>query len=132
MIRQDRVRIMTDMAIYEKREGKQDEKIDAYYKSDYMSSEFLKSFLSATFSFMIVAAVYCVYHFEELMLTIYGMDIREMVIGVIRYYLIFVAVFLVITYLVYNKRYERTRTNLRKYYRELKELSADYERDEEQ
>ena len=132
MLREDRIRLMTAMAIYEQTEGKQDEKIDAFFKGDYLSAQVLKSFLCATFSFMILGGVYLIYHFEELMLTIYGMDLKALFMTIIKYYVGFTVVFLIITLIIYNRRYERTRSNLRKYYRGLKELSEDYRRDGEQ
>ena len=43
MLNGDRIRLMTEMAIYEKREGRTDEQVDAYFKSDYLSAELLTS-----------------------------------------------------------------------------------------
>ena len=131
MLNGDRIRLMTEMAIYEKREGRTDEQVDAYFKSDYLSAELLKSFLAATIVFLMLIGVYCLYHFEELMLTIYSLDLNQLIRQILTRYFLFLAVFLVITLIVYVRRYNRTRRNLREYYRNLKELSAGYERNEE-
>ncbi|MBR2995470.1 MAG: hypothetical protein IKF45_02050, partial [Lachnospiraceae bacterium] len=127
----DRIRLMTEMAIYEKREGRTDEQVDAYFKSDYLSAELLKSFLAATIVFLMLIGVYCLYHFEELMLTIYSLDLKLLIRQILTRYFLFLAVFLVITLIVYVRRYNHTRRNLREYYRNLKELSAGYERNED-
>ena len=131
MLNGDRIRLMTEMAIYEKREGRTDEQVDAYFKSDYLSAELLKSFLAATIVFLMLIGVYCLYHFEELMLTIYSLDLKLLIRQILTRYFLFLAVFLVITLIVYVRRYNHTRRNLREYYRNLKELSAGYERNEE-
>jgi hypothetical protein len=75
--------------------------------------------------------VYCLYHFEELMLTIYSLDLKLLIRQILTRYFLFLAVFLVITLIVYVRRYNHTRRNLREYYRNLKELSAGYERNED-
>ena len=131
MLNGDRIRLMTEMAIYEKREGRTDEQVDAYFKSDYLSAELLKSFLAATIVFLMLIGVYCLYHFEELMLTIYSLDLKFLIRQILTRYFLFLAVFLVITLIVYVRRYNHTRRNLREYYRNLKELSAGYERNED-
>ena len=122
MLNGDRIRLMTEMAIYEKREGRTDEQVDAYFKSDYLSAELLKSFLAATIVFLMLIGVYCLYHFEELMLTIYSLDLKLLIRQILTRYFLFLAVFLVITLIVYVRRYNHTRRNLREYYRNLKEL----------
>ena len=129
--RKQRLLDMTEMAIYEKREGRTDEQVDAYFKSDYLSAELLKSFLAATIVFLMLIGVYCLYHFEELMLTIYSLDLKLLIRQILTRYFLFLAVFLVITLIVYVRRYNHTRRNLREYYRNLKELSAGYERNED-
>ena len=131
MLNGDRIRLMTEMAIYEKREGRQDERVDAYFKSDYLSAELLKSFLAATLVFLLLVGVYCLYHFEELMLTIYSLDLNALARQILTRYILFLLVFLAITLVIYLRRYNHTRRNLREYYRNLKELSAGYERNEE-
>ena len=131
MLNGDRIRLMTEMAIYEKREGRTDEQVDAYFKSDYLSAELLKSFPAATIVFLMLIGVYCLYHFEELMLTIYSLDLKLLIRQILTRYFLFLAVFLVITLIVYVRRYNHTRRNLREYYRNLKELSAGYERNED-
>ena len=131
MLNGDRIRLMTEMAIYEKREGRQDERVDAYFKSDYLSAELLKSFLAATLVFLMLVGVYCLYQFEELMLTIYSLDLNALARQILTRYILFLLVFLAITLVVYLRRYNHTRRNLREYYRNLKELSAGYERNEE-
>lgn len=131
MLNEERIRLMTEMAIYEKREGRRDEQIDAYFEADYLSSQLLKSFLSATVVFLILTGVYCLYHFEELMLTIYSMDLKTELRTLAVRYVLFLIVFLAVTLIIYVRRYHRTRRNLRAYYRDLKELSAGYERNED-
>ena len=123
---------MTEMAIYEKHEGNRDRRIDSYFKADYISSQLLKSFLCATFAGVIVAGIYAIYNFEELMLEIYSMDIVAFLKGGLLYYAVFLIFYLALTAWIYSRRYDRMRRNLREYYRDLKELSAYYEEDGEQ
>ncbi|SDZ83638.1 hypothetical protein SAMN02745687_00703 [Lachnospiraceae bacterium NK3A20] len=132
MINEQRVRLMTKMSIYEKTDGIADEKINGYFKSDYIGSQFLHSFICATITFVLLVIVVAFYNFEELMLTVYSMDLSSFVFRVIAAYIIFLAVFLFITYLVYSWRYDHARKHLNRYYRELKRLSASYHQEEDE
>lgn len=48
MLNEDKISLMTEMAIYEKRKGKRDLDIFSYFKSDYISWQIIKSIVCAT------------------------------------------------------------------------------------
>ncbi|MDO4284666.1 MAG: hypothetical protein Q4C60_04945 [Eubacteriales bacterium] len=131
MLNENKIRLMTKMAVFEKREGTKDERMDAFFKGDYISSQLLRSFLCATLSFAILLGVYCYYNFESLMLSVYSMDLLSFMGQIIVIYVIFTALVLAVTFIVYAKRYDRMRKGMQAYYRMLSGLSASYQRKEE-
>ncbi len=131
MINEQRVRLMTKMSIYRKRDGVMDERINGYFKNDYIGSQMLHTFISATLAYIVLVIVAALYNFEDLMLAIYSMDIPALIAQLVVSYLSFVGVLLVITVIVYSIRYNRAKRNLNGYYHDLKHLSASYKRDEE-
>lgn len=64
MINEGRVRRMARMAAYEQEDGVRDEKINAYFRGDYITKQILITFICATIAFVILFAGYGIYNFE--------------------------------------------------------------------
>lgn len=131
MINEQRVRMMTRLAVYESTEGNADERIGGHFRSDYIGGQILCTFVCATIAYILIALTICFYYFEELMLAVYSMDLSQVVVRVLVSYLLFLLVFELITFYVYTYRYGRAKARLEWYYRELKRLSGSYRKDEE-
>lgn len=120
---------MTKMASYEENEARRNVMIGSYFRGDYLGLQVIKSIISATIAFCMVFAAYILYHFEELIADIYKMDLFEFGKSVIVDYLIFTAVYAVISYGVYMYKYASAKKSLKKYYNNLKKLSYLYEKE---
>lgn len=127
MLSQERIKLMTKMAAYEENEGKKYMSIGSYFRSDYMGMQVLGSVISATIGFLLVCGFYIYYHFETLMQDVYKKDLLVWGKQVLLYYIIFVAAYALITYIVYSFRYSRAKRSLKRYYRHLKQLAAIYD-----
>ena len=92
MVKENRIRLMTRMAAYEKEEYKKNKMIVSFFRSDYISMQMLKSFISTTIAFVIMFGLYVLYDFELFMKEIYRMDMFEFAKSVIIIYMIFVGV----------------------------------------
>ena len=129
MINEQRVKLMTKLALYEKNEGVRDSRINTYFKSDYLGFQLIGSFICCTLACLLGVAIYAAYSFEELMLTIYSMDLAAFVGKAILYYAAILILFLGVTYFVYAYRYNRMRRNLDAYYKSLKNLGESYRKE---
>ncbi|MBO5292322.1 MAG: hypothetical protein J6B10_03960 [Lachnospiraceae bacterium] len=127
MLNEERIKLMTRMASYEEHEGKKNVSIGSYFRSDYISLQVLKSVISATIAFVILCGAAVIYDFEVFMQDIYNKDLLAAGRKLLLVYVIFVAVYAVISYIVYSYRYSRARKSLRQYYNNLKQLSLLYE-----
>ena len=127
MLSQERIKLMTKMAAYEEKEGKVYMSIGSYFRSDYMGMQVIRSVISATFAFLIICGFYVYYHLESLMQDIYKLDVWTLGKQVLLYYIIFVAAYALITYIVYSFRYSKAKRSLKRYYRHLKQLAAIYD-----
>ena len=130
MVNEDRIKLMTRMAAYEKEEHKKNKKIVSFFKSDYISMQTLKSIVYTTIAFAIMFGLYVLYDFEIFMKEIYQMDIFEFAKSVIIVYGIFIGIILVITYAVSLYQYKRALQSTKLYYANLKKLSQDYGEEE--
>lgn len=127
MLNQERIKLMTKMAAYEENEGKKYMSIGSYFRSDYMGMQVIRSVISGTLAFFLLAGLYVYYHFETMMQDIYKMDLLLLGRRVLFYYIVFIAAYSVITYVIYSFRYSRAKRSLKHYYYHLKQLAAIYD-----
>ena len=73
MLNENKVKMMTKMAIYEKNEGKEMVKTAKYYKSDYVALGVLKSLITTTLAFIMIMILQdsLLNIWKKLILTIY-------------------------------------------------------------
>ncbi len=127
MLDEERVILMTRMAAYERKEGRQNIKIGNYFRSDYIAVQVLKSLFSVTVAFALVAALYVFYHFDTLLQEIYQMDLPAFARKVLTYYVASAVSYGLLTYVVSTYRYAKAKKSLKQYYHNLKKLNAMYE-----
>lgn len=127
MLSQERIKLMTKMAAYEENEGKKYMSIGSYFRSDYMGMQVIRSVICGTLAFFLLAGLYVYYHFETMMQDIYKMDLLLLGRRVLFYYIVFIAAYSVITYVIYSFRYSRAKRRLKHYYYHLKQLAAIYD-----
>ena len=130
MVNEERIKLMTKMAAYEKEEHKKNKNIVAFFKSDYVSLQVLKSIVYTTIAFVIIFAMYILYDFEVFMKDIYQMDLFQFAKSVIIIYLIFLGIILVATHAVALYQYNRAWESTKLYYANLKKLSHIYGEEE--
>ena len=131
MISKERVRQMTKLAGYDASEGKQYERMTQYFRSDYVALEMMKSLFTGTMGFGILYMMWILYEMETLTDLLAVTDLVMLAIVTVLVYITFMVGYLLITYLVYNKRYTTGRKNIKKYYNGLKKIQSMY-RSEEQ
>lgn len=126
MLNEDKIRLMTGIAMYEKKAEKDIFPVTRYFKSDYISSHMIRSFLTYTFAFLIFLAVWILYQIEDIF---NSMDITVLIssakyIGIL--YAAGLFLYSLVTYLVYSKRYETASKSLRVYQAKLRRLEKKY------
>ena len=67
MVNEERIKLMTRMAAYEKDGHKKNKAIVSFFKSDYISMQMIKSMIASTLAFAIVFGLYVLYDFELFM-----------------------------------------------------------------
>ncbi len=129
MIDEEKVILMTKMAAFIDREGKKNDAINTYFRSDYVGFNVLKSIISATIVFGICLATYVLCKFEFVLSNIYNTD-NLLAIGrrFLVYYLLLVGVYSLVSYVVYSYRYSKMRGSMKAYYADLKKLARMYEK----
>lgn len=127
MLNEEKIRLMTGIAMFEKKSGKDIEPAGRYFKSDYVGSHMIRSGIIYTFAWALCMALWLLYQMEDIMST---MDITVILnsakmIGVV--YAAGLLIYLFLTYWIYSRRYEAASKGLKVYQARLKRLARKYE-----
>ena len=123
MLNEDKIRIMSRCAMYEKGQGKEDLAVNRYYQGDYVRLNTLKSLIGVTVVCVLCFCLYLVLRAEYYMENIVGMDLMAFARNVLMYYVIVLVIFAVISIVFYGWKYTDTQKRVRWYYQDLKALA---------
>lgn len=130
MLNLEKVRIMTKLAAYEKREGKEYLPISRYYRTDYIGLALIKNFFLVSIGYVILLAMIVLYFLEDLLENIHKMDLIKLGGKVIIGYIILLIVYSVLVYVIQTVRYSRAKKSIRNYYMQLGRLTKIYAKEE--
>ncbi|MBQ2183934.1 MAG: hypothetical protein II399_04795 [Lachnospiraceae bacterium] len=126
-----KIRLMTRIAIYEKTEGKKNEPVARYFRSDYIGLKILSSIISSTVVFLIVIGLYVLCNSETLMVDFYRIDLLEEARKIILVYIAFVTAYVSIVAVAFFVKYNKAVRYKRIFSRNLKKLLSHYGRKED-
>ena len=129
MIDENKLKIMTRMAMYEKKQGEEDIAVSTYYKKDYLSLKVLVSLIWVTFGYMIALLVFGVSFADELVEHLSVGFLILLVAGVIVGYCVLVLLYGVGAYHFYQKKFIAARKRVKKFNQMLTRLNKMYEKE---
>ena len=115
MINEEKVKIMTKLAMYEQGKGRKYLPVSRYY---------------ITIGYVLIVAAVAVYFGEYLLENIHKMNLVALGAYVIIGYLVVLVFYSVLTYIQYSVKYYRAKKSVREYYSQLTSLSKIYAREE--
>ena len=126
MVNEKKVRLMTQLALDEKRFYKDELDESGYFRSDYIRSNTLKVLLGYSISYLLIMGLVAMYYVDYPFTNVVQMDMESMVwlAGCI-----YVGLLLIITLfcvLFYMTKYTNNRKRLRKYMMEIDKLQKFY------
>lgn len=125
MVREESVKLMAKIAIYEKHKGRTEIPMNEYYKGDYVRVNTLKTIVSATISFVTIFAVWVLYKLDYLLANILKMDYKRLAVLIALIYCVWILMYWLIARIIYAKRYEDSRSNIIIYNHHLKKLQEE-------
>ena len=126
MLNNDKIRIMTKLALYEQENGKNDIKISHFYKSDYIRYNILKTIVAVTVGIGLLLGLAGLYNMEYIISNATKINYRQLGISLLILYLLIIIGYVILTIAVTSIKYKKARKSLVKYNRNLKELYAIY------
>lgn len=132
MVDEEKVKLMTRMAIYEKREGKNAIEQTSYFKRDYVNYNVLKSMIWGLIGFLLIVGLICAMNIESVVEDILDANYKSIAIMLACFLGGFLLCYYFITRILYSYRYDKMRHGVSNYRKGLKRLRQIYnEKDKE-
>lgn len=129
MLDKNKVKLMTQLALYEQTQGKEDFKISEYYRKDYAGIHTICSFLWVTVGFVCVVALLALSGMDALLSKLSLGLLITLGLMAVAAYLAIVIVYAVITSHIYNKKHRDARQRVKRYNHNLTRLLKMYEKE---
>lgn len=130
MVNEQRLHSMIKIAKFDANDGKSCKPMIQYARKDYVALQLLKSFVIGTIAFFIMLGLWVLYSMETLMKQINNMDLIQSAITLGILYGVFMVIYILATYIIFNVKYTYGRKKVKKYYAGLKKINAMYLREE--
>ncbi len=127
MLNEEKIKLMTGIAMFEKKAEKEVFPVNRYFKGDYVSFHMLRSFISYTFSCILILLLWLLYSIEEILDTMDLEALFSTAKHMAVYYVLGLAVYLFITHRIYSARYDTAVKNMKIYQAKLRRLEKRYE-----
>lgn len=132
MVNEEKVKLMTKLAIYESTKGKKQLNISKYYKRDYVRYNMFKTAVAATVAYLIIVGAYILLNVEEILLQLNDLDFLHEATRIGVSYVIFLVVYMVAARFVYSHKYEKVKPDVIIYNHDLKQLKELYDKEEKE
>ena len=130
MLDEQKIKLMTKLAFYEKTQGKEDFKISEYYRKDYTSLHVICSILWVTVGYVCLGALVVLAGLDALMskMSLLCLIITMGLAAILGYFVLVIA-YAVVTSHVYNRNHRQARQRVKKYNHNLTRLLKMYEKE---
>ena len=130
MLNNDKVRVMTRLAIYEKKRGKEDIGLSQYYKRDYIRLQILNTIVFSTIGYGLLVLLVGIYQSEYLIANAVTLNYKAIAMYVIGIYAMFLIISILCTIIASTLKFEASRRKLAGYNKGLRCLQQIYESEE--
>ena len=122
MLSERKIKLMTKIAIYEKKEKKDLDIASKNFKVDYVTLNMLYTAITTTIGYILIVVLWVLGHLEKLFVDVSGTDSQVLINSAVKDYVICLVIFLVISLFYYSHRYDEAFTKVRREYIDLKNL----------
>lgn len=129
MINEKRVKLMTQMAMYEEKKGHEDFRISAYYQKDYASLNTWITVIWTTIGYAIVAVVSMLVFLDEILKDVSMASLMILAIIIVSAYIVLVIITIIIANRFYRKKHMEARKRVKKFNHDLTRLGKMYEKE---
>ena len=126
MVNEEKVRIMTKIAMSEEKSKHKDTKAPYMYKSDYVYLNVLSVIGHVSIAYFLIIALIAMYNLDYILVNIVSMDYIKIAFEILMPYLFIIMLLSIISFIHYRGKYDDCIRENREYFHELKELEKFY------
>ncbi len=126
MVNEEKLRIMTKLAVYEKEPLRTEIEEAGHYRWDYICTHLLTVVWRYSAAYLLVLMLLALYHFEYFLSTVRLPEIRTLFFAALAVYLLLLAGCAFFTVVLYSSRYHTGQKKRREYLAELKKMEMFY------
>lgn len=130
MINEERVKELYQIAKYDAFEEKENRQMGQFYREDYVGKEVLKSFFTGSIGYVLLVALWVMNSMDKVMNEMNTQELIALAATVVLLYVAFMAVYLLITWFVFERKYSKGRKALKEYYDRIRKINKMYDREE--
>lgn len=126
MLNEERIKLMTKLALYEQGEGKKAIRTNKYSKGDYVGLNIIKTLFFTTIAYLSLLFIWVLFKVDYYMQNFSDLNIWKLGIILIISYIVFMVFYLILSYHYYSKKYRSIKKSLGEYNSGLKQLHRMY------
>ena len=123
MLNEEKIKLMTKMAVYEQNQGRKEIPMSKFFRSDYISLGMIKTLIASTIAYVFMVALWLLYDLEKFMNDLAQMDVLNLGRTILILYVAYLIISMLIAYLVYRYKCTKVRESLKNYNAGLKEIN---------
>jgi hypothetical protein len=127
MLNEDKIKLMTEISFYEKKQKKKVSNAEDYFKGDYIGKYMVIGVFKYTVAYSLAILLYMIYVMGDMARVVKITDFIEVFKQYMIYYLIGLFVYEIITWIIWNRRYEASKDAQGIYVSKLRRLQKRYE-----
>lgn len=131
MLNNEKIILMTKLALYEQGEGKDKIPVGRYFKSDYIGMRLLSSFVYINIAYIICVVLWFMAKGESVIKKVTNANIISTIIIFAIIYVVVVFVYMILSYVYYTYKFKSIRRSLKEYNAQLKQLHKIQEKEME-
>lgn len=130
MLNEEKIGLMTKLALYEQGEGKEAIKSNKYSKKNYVSLKMINTAITITVAYFLIVALWILSKIDYFVEELVNIDLINIGIKLLVIYVIVFILYMLISYVIYSVKYMKMQEMNKKYAERLKELYLMYKREE--
>lgn len=131
MVDEEKLRLMVDIALQEKKQEKLGITQEMYYRSHYIRSNVFSTIWNLTIGYFFLLLLILLYRIDYFFINVAKLDYRGIGVAILVVYAAIVLLGFLLSYYYYTKKYAKHKNVRKDYFRKIEKLSEYYKEDKE-
>ena len=132
MVNEDKVRIMTQIALDETNNSRDGIDESGYYRSDYIRSHTISVIWNLSVAYVLILFLVAMYRADYIFVNVVKLDYAKIGMAILGIYVILIMISVFFSYFHFLKKYIIVQEHLREYYTKLLQLEEFYAKSKEE